>query len=308
MFTGPVGLAPVASLAALIAGVNIVWVQRARERRRRLLRDGVRREAEVVAVGGFTPPKQTEHPFTLRFSSPGGTVHDHPFTGGFRGIVPQPGWVVSVAFDPGAPDKAEIIDNPYLHPVPGAPALPPPGRAFTLVRYYGPTILAVLITVLAVPYAVTAMTPLIVLLGVPFSLIALFIVGRRWLSHGHTRPGLWSGPVEAAEAQAVVTDCWLEYGRNRKWYPFAVEFRLPDGRLFRRGVPTDSAHVESTIGQVRPVVYHPSDPTIVYAGTLTSLRRLLSLGSGMSLGVAALLLAVAWGPVLLILVIALVQA
>ncbi|MDA2803528.1 DUF3592 domain-containing protein [Nocardiopsis suaedae] len=308
MFTGPVGLALLSSLAAVLAGVNVIWVQRPQARRRRLLRDGVRSDAEVVAVDGLAPPKQTEHPFTLRFSSPDGTVHRRTFTRGFQGIVPQPGWVVRVAFSPAAPEKAEIIDNPYLHPVPGAPALPPPGRAFTLARFYGPTFLAVLIAVLAVPFAFTEMTPLIVLLGVPFSLIALFVVSRQWLSHGHTLPGLWSGPVEAAVAQAVVTDCWTEYGRNRKWYPFAVEFRLPDGRLFRRGVPADSAHIESTIGQERPVVYHPSDPTVVYAGTPTSLRRLLSVGSGMSLGVCALLLAVAWGPLLLLLVIALVQA
>ncbi|WP_017622493.1 DUF3592 domain-containing protein [Nocardiopsis chromatogenes] len=309
MFTGPIGLVLVASLAAVMAGVNILWVQRPQARRRRLLREGVRTDAEVVAVGDFAPPKQTEHPFTLRFSSPDGTVHRHTFTSGFHGIVPQPGWTLRVAFDPAAPDKAEIIDNPYLHPVPGAPALPPPGRAFTLVRYYGPTCLAVLLTAFAVPFAFTQAPPPIVLIGVPFSLMALFAVGRQWLSLGHTRPGLWKGPAEAAETHAVVTHCWLEYGRKgRKWYPFAVEFRLPDGRLFRRGVPTGSAHVQSATGQVRPVVYHPSDPTIVYAGTPKALRQVLSLGSGLALGAAALLLSLAWGPLLLIAAIALVQA
>ncbi|MDA2811029.1 hypothetical protein O4J56_10310 [Nocardiopsis sp. RSe5-2] len=309
MFTGPVGLALVASLSALIAGTNIVWVQRARNRQRRLLRDGVRSDAEVVAVGDTAPPKQTEHPFTLRFSSPDGTVHRHTFTSGFQGIVPQPGWVVPVVFDPAAPEGAEITDNPYLHPVPGAPAPPRPGRAFTLARYYGPTFLAVLLTVLAVPFAFTEVPPPTVLIGAPFSLMALYVVSRQWLSQRHARPGLWKGPVVPAEAQAVVTDCWLEFGRRgRRWYPFAVEFRLPDGRLFRRGVPTDSAHIESTIGQVRPVVYHPSDPTVVYAGTPESLRRMLSLGSGLSLGVSAFLLALSWGPVLLILAFALVQA
>ncbi|WP_017536934.1 DUF3592 domain-containing protein [Nocardiopsis halophila] len=306
MLTGPLGLALLLSISAVIAGANLVWVRRPRVRTERLLREGVQCDAEVTEVGELSPPTQTEPTFTLRYSSPGGEEHRRSFTEGFRGIVPEPGWTVRVAFDPRAPEKAEIIHNPYLHPLPGAPEPPPPNRALVLVHSYGPALYAALIAVLALPLAFVGPSPLMVLMSAPFFLIALYVIGRAWLSNRHVRPGLWHDP---AEARATVTHCWVEHGsKGRKYHPFSVEFRLPDGRRFHRGVPTDSAHVRSTVGQVRPVVYVPSDPTIVYAGSARAVRRTVSLGRGLALGVSVLFCGLGTVPVLLILFLSVLES
>ncbi|MDA2811028.1 hypothetical protein O4J56_10305 [Nocardiopsis sp. RSe5-2] len=274
-------------------------------RRNRLLREGVRSDAEVVATGELAPPHQKEHPFTLRYFSPDGTVHHRTFTSGFRGIVPRPGWTVRVAFDPAAPDDVEIIDNPHLGPLPGTPALPPPKRALTLLHTYGLTVYAAVLVVLAVPFAIIDSDPAAPLMSAPFIVPALFAVDRFWLSERHLRKGLWTDP---AQTQGVVTHCWAMRGRRGTYYPIIVEFPLPDGRIFRGGVPSDSSYAPSGIGQVKPVVYHPADPTIAYAGTPETLRGGASFMSVISLILLALLTALGIGPLVLTLLLALIYA
>ncbi|MDA2803530.1 DUF3592 domain-containing protein [Nocardiopsis suaedae] len=262
--------------AVVFAGINIVRGVLGRRRRNRRVEDGARSEAEVVATGELAPPERTQVPFTLRFQTPAGQVVEREFTRGFQGIVPVVGWRVRVLFDPEDPDNVEITDNPYLHPVPGAPD---PVKPRPVLRYAAPP-------VFIAAAALFGFLLLSALSGgrslVPVAVGGLFtLVGLVFLFAGI---GIWRAQrrlrEEPARTTGTVTHSWKEVRRRRDAdggrttrvsYPYAVHYVLPDGRHVHKRSST-STNRQRTVGEHTEVLYDPSEPTHFFADGASSMK------------------------------------
>lgn len=283
--------------AVVFAGINIVRGVLGRRRRNRRVRQGVRSEAEVVATGELSPPERTQVPFTLRFQTPDGRVVERGFTRGFQGIVPAVGWRVQVLFDPEDPDNVEITDNPYLHPVPGAPE---PAEHRPVVRYAAPPVFvaaAALYAFLLVSALSADRTPLFAAVGGIFTLVGLiflFVGIHLWRGRRRLRE-------EPARTTGTITHSWKEVRRStgsqgrrrtRVSYPYAVHYVLPDGRHVHKRSATSGR--PRPVGEHTEVLYDPSVPTEFHAHgeSTVNLGPLVALGFGIGFPIIGTAIAV----------------
>lgn len=262
--------------AVVFAGINIVRGVLGRRRRNRRVEGGVRSEAEVVATGALAPPERTQVPFTLRFQAPDGRAFEREFTRGFQGIVPVVGWRVPVLFDPDDPDNLEITDNPYLHPVPGAPE---PVKPRPVLRYAAPPVFiaaAALFAFLSASALSDGRNLLPVAVGGIFTLVGLVFL--------FAGIGIWRGRrrlrEEPARTTGTITHSWMEVRRRtdsdggrttRTYYPYAVHYVLPDGRHVHTRSST-STNRPRTVGEHTEVLYDPSEPMHFFAEGGSSMK------------------------------------
>ncbi|MDA2808554.1 DUF3592 domain-containing protein [Nocardiopsis suaedae] len=270
---------PDIELPTLIVGIAIgVYVLyrlfvSARSRLRRRTRDlkGVRAEAEVVGVSPLAPPQRTEHAVRLRFVTPAGQEYFREFPRGFGGIVPVQGWRVTVLFDPDDPENAEIVDNPYLHPVAGAPAPKEesPVRGVVQTAMFTVIVVAMVVLFLFREWLGDAENLVFGGMFAVAGLLVLILSMWTW----RDQKGLRTAPEHAV---ATVTHSWEEWTRQNPGsstnhrmisvYPYTVLFQLPDGRQVHRRAPMATSTTRYAPGQQVDVSYDPSAPTEIAVG------------------------------------------
>ncbi|CAM3726571.1 DUF3592 domain-containing protein [Nocardiopsis rhodophaea] len=287
-------------LIAVVIAYNVVKSIFARLRKQRLQHRGVSTEAVVASVGPLAPPRRLEHPFTLRFRDSFGAEYTSEHARGFGGIVPVTGWRVPVRFDPSDPSNVEIVHNPYLHPIPGAPQ---PRRESPMRSLVHRVLFAVI---------VVAMLALLLFddaLGDAEDLVSgglfvaaglLTVISSIWFARDTNR--LRRSP---GRALATITHSWDEpAGSNmhrnvdtsspspRGWVnAYTVLFDLPDGRRVHRRSPVATSTTRYEPGQRVAVAYDPSDPTSIWVGSGRS--SIVPLVIGIGVGVLFILVGVA---------------
>lgn len=262
-------------LVAVAVGAYVLYrlfmsARSAMRRRTRNLK-GVRAEAEVVGVAPLSPPQRTEHAVQLRFATPSGREHVREFARGFGGIVPVPGWRVTVLFDPDDPENAEIVDNPYLHPIAGAPAPreESPLRSVVQRALFTVIVVAMIVLFLFRDRLGEAENPVFGGMFAVAGLLACLSSAWTW----RDQSGLRRNPEHAV---AAVTHSWEEWVRQNPGsstnhrmvtvYPYTVLFQLPDGRQVHRKAPMATSTTRYAPGQQIDIAYDPSDPAEIAVG------------------------------------------
>ncbi|MDA2803529.1 DUF3592 domain-containing protein [Nocardiopsis suaedae] len=268
-----------------------------RRRRRRL--NGAHGIAEVVEVRPVDPPRQTEHPVRLRYTARPGVLHERVFTHGFDGIVPVPGWRVTVLFDPDDPDNAEITDNPYLHPVQGASPSESrrnavtPARIALALRLLGAAA-AVYTAVVAVVLAVGQRDLLALLPGLLF--IGTGLWGLLFELRQRRFHRLLLTKEDTFPTTGVVTHTWRFGPALKKESRWMVRYPLPDGRQVHQETPMELAGIARAVGTQGTVQVVASRPTVAQIGSkenVLTLSLFQLLGGGLTFGLGLLILAMA---------------
>ncbi|GAB3476190.1 DUF3592 domain-containing protein [Nocardiopsis coralliicola] len=219
-------------------------------------------EAVVEAVLPFEPPQSTQHPFVLRYAAPSGHEYRERFDRGFEGVVPAEGWRVKVRYAPDDPANAEITENPYLHPIPGAPPAQRPSRAVPVAMRVGALAGVAAFAFIFVADRTGAADPLLPM-GLFFIVIASTILVAAVASWRSQR-----GVREGEYAVGTVRHSWTERRRRRRdnhvrvtiVNAYSVEYAVADGRRILRRAPEASSHVRYQPGQQVHVYYDPSSP------------------------------------------------
>ncbi|GAA2001596.1 hypothetical protein GCM10009799_31030 [Nocardiopsis rhodophaea] len=295
----PVSLLIWGLIAAVIA-YNVVKSIFARLRKQKLQRHGVTAEAVVAAVGPLDPPRRVEHPFTLRFRTTSGAEYTSEHARGFGGIVPVPGWRVPIRFDPDDPSNVEITDNPYRHPIPGAPQprCESPMRSVVHRALFSAIVVAMLALALFGDALGDAKN--VVSGGIFIFAGLLALISGIWFAGDTSK--LRRSP---ARAIATLTHSWEEpAGSNTHrnldttspsatgWVnAYTVLFDLPDGRQVHRRSPIATSTTRYEPGQRVEVIYDASAPTSIWVGSGRS--SIVGTVVGISLGVLFILVGTA---------------